>query len=347
MRKGIIIGLVLLSVIGCMGQTKSGKEKIQELKTMGNQKEIYLAGGCFWGTEHFMKQIRGVTATQVGYANSTVANPTYRQGCSGRTDAAETVKVVYNPAEVGLPLLLDLYFKTIDPTSLNRQGNDQGTQYRTGIYYTDPSDRALISDKVVDIFDAAGIKKPDISILSEDFLLELKGMEHKNIALEVLRKLLNDEIRMRLRRNLTEGKSLMEMLENSINKYHNRVLTAAEVIEDLIRLSKHIVERDEAHKALGLSDFEYAFYTAVADNDSAKELMGKEKLRELAVVLTETIRKNASIDWTIKENVRAKMKVAVKRMLRKYGYPPDMQALATETVLKQAEKIAEELTGSM
>lgn len=158
MRKGIIIGLVLLSVIGCMGQTKSGKEKIQELKTMGNQKEIYLAGGCFWGTEHFMKQIRGVTATQVGYANSTVANPTYRQVCSGRTDAAETVKVVYNPAEVGLPLLLDLYFKTIDPTSLNRQGNDQGTQYRTGIYYTDPSDRALISDKVVDIFDAAGIK---------------------------------------------------------------------------------------------------------------------------------------------------------------------------------------------
>ena len=125
------------------------------------------------------------------------------------------------------------------------------------------------------------------------------------------------------------------------------MLTAAEVIEDLIRLSKHIVERDEAHKALGLSDFEYAFYTAVADNDSAKELMGKEKLRELAVVLTETIRKNASIDWTIKENVRAKMKVAVKRMLRKYGYPPDMQALATETVLKQAEKIAEELTGSM
>ena len=110
MRKGIIIGLVLLSVIGCMGQTKSGKEKIQELKTMGNQKEIYLAGGCFWGTEHFMKQIRGVTATQVGYANSTVANPTYRQVCSGRTDAAETVKVVYNPAEVGLPLLLDLYF---------------------------------------------------------------------------------------------------------------------------------------------------------------------------------------------------------------------------------------------
>ncbi len=205
-------------------------------------------------------------------------------------------------------------------------------------------DKALVSDEVVDIFDAAGIKKPDISILSEEFLMELKGMEHKNIALEVLRKLLNDEIRARLKRNLTEGKSLMEMLENSINKYHNKVLTAAEVIEDLIRLSKHIVEKDKAHEELGLSDYEYAFYTAVADNNSARELMGKEKLRELAVVLAETIRNNASIDWTIKENVRAKMKVAVKRILRKYGYPPDMQVLATDTVLKQAEKIAEELT---
>ena len=111
---------------------------------MENQKEIYLAGGCFWGTEHFMKQIRGVEATQVGYANSTVADPDYRQVCSGRTGAAEAVKVVYDPAEVGLPLLLGLYFKTIDPTSLNKQGNDRGTQYRTGIYYTDLADREVI-----------------------------------------------------------------------------------------------------------------------------------------------------------------------------------------------------------
>ena len=117
----------------------------------------------------------------------------------------------------------------------------------------------------------------------------------------------------------------------------------AEVIEELIKLSKTIVEKDEDAKKMGLSTYEYAFYTAVANNESAKELMGKDKLRELAVVLTETIRKNASIDWTIKENVRAKMKVAVKRLLRRYGYPPDMQMLATETVLKQAEKIAEEI----
>lgn len=207
-------------------------------------------------------------------------------------------------------------------------------------------DQALVSEKVIDIFDAAGIKKPDISILSEEFLMELKGMEHKNIAMEVLRKLLEDEIKARSKYSVVESQSLMEMLDRSITRYHNKVITAAEVIEELIKLSKTIVEKDEDAKKMGLSTYEYAFYTAVANNESAKELMGKDKLRELAVVLTETIRKNASIDWTIKENVRAKMKVAVKRLLRKYGYPPDMQLLATETVLKQAEKIAEEIVNN-
>ena len=204
-------------------------------------------------------------------------------------------------------------------------------------------DKALVTEKVIDVFDAAGLKKPDISILSEEFLMELKGMKHKNIALEVLKKLLNDEIKLRAKKNLVQSKTLKEMLENSIRKYHNKILTAAEVIEELINLSKGIVEMDKEPEKMGLTDFEYAFYTAVADNDSAKELMGKEKLRELAVVLTESIRKNATIDWTIKESVKAKLKVSVKRILRRYGYPPDMQKLATDTVLKQAESIAKEL----
>ncbi len=144
MKNLIILGIALLVVSGCKGQTKAGNGKIGEEKTMENQKEIYLAGGCFWGTEHFMKQIRGVGGTQVGYANAVVPHPTYREVCRGRTGAAEAVKVVYDPREVGLPLLLDLYFKTIDPTSLDRQGNDRGTQYRTGIYYTDEADRPVI-----------------------------------------------------------------------------------------------------------------------------------------------------------------------------------------------------------
>jgi type I site-specific restriction-modification system R (restriction) subunit/very-short-patch-repair endonuclease len=205
-------------------------------------------------------------------------------------------------------------------------------------------DQALVSEQVIDVFDAAGIKKPDISILSEDFLMELKGMEHKNVALEVLKKLLNDEIKARSKKNLVKSKSLKEMLENSIKKYHNKILTAAEVMDELIKLSKEIVNMDSEAKKLGLSDFEYAFYTAVANNDSAKQLMQQDKLRELAVILTERVKQNASIDWTIKESVRAKLKVIIKRTLRQYGYPPDMQKLATETVLKQAEMIANELS---
>jgi type I restriction enzyme R subunit len=205
-------------------------------------------------------------------------------------------------------------------------------------------DQALVSEQVIDVFDAAGIKKPDISILSEEFLMELKGMEHKNVALEVLKKLLNDEIKARSKKNLVKSKSLKEMLENSIKKYHNKILTAAEVMDELIKLSKEIVNMDSEAKKLGLTDFEYAFYTAVADNDSAKQLMQQEMLRELAVILTERVKQNASIDWTIKESVRAKLKVIIKRTLRQYGYPPDMQKLATETVLKQAEMIAKELT---
>jgi len=204
-------------------------------------------------------------------------------------------------------------------------------------------DKALVSEQVIDVFDAAGIKKPDISILSEEFLLELKGMEHKNIALEVMKKLLSDELKIRAKKNLVQSKSLMEMLENAIRKYHNKILTAAEVMDELIRISKEIVASDGEAKTLGLSEFEYAFYTAVANNDSAKELMQADKLRELAVVLTQRVRENASIDWTIKESVRAKLKVIVKRTLRQFGYPPDMQLLATETVLKQAEMIANEL----
>lgn len=205
-------------------------------------------------------------------------------------------------------------------------------------------DQALVSDQVIDVFDAAGIKKPDISILSDDFLMELKDMQHKNVALEVLKKLLNDEIKSRTKTNLVQSKKLLEMLEQSINRYHNKILTAAEVIDELINLSKDIVELDSEPKKLGLTEYEYAFYTAVSNNDSAKELLQQEKLRELAVELTNTIKQNASIDWNIKESVRAKLKVAVKRLLRKYGYPPDMQLLATETILKQAEMLAKELS---
>ncbi|QNM84537.1 type I restriction endonuclease subunit R [Polaribacter pectinis] len=205
-------------------------------------------------------------------------------------------------------------------------------------------DKALVSDGVIDVFDAAGIKKPDISILSDDFLMEIKDMEHKNLALETLKKLLNDEIKSRAKTNLIQSKSLMEMLENSIKKYQNKIITAAEVIEELIELANSIKNKDKADKDTGLTNEELAFYYAIAENESAKEVLGNEVLRELAVYLSEVVKNNATIDWTIKESVRAKLKVMVKRALRKFGYPPDLQKLATDTVLKQAELLANHWT---
>ena len=204
-------------------------------------------------------------------------------------------------------------------------------------------DQALVTDQVVDIFDAAGIQKPDISVLSDEFLQEMKGYEHKNIALEALKKLLNDEIKARANQSVTQGKKLMDMLKSAIKGYQNKVLTASEVIDELIKLAKAIQESDKLAQELNLTEYEYAFYSAVAENESAKELMQRTILRELAVVLTENIRKSVTLDWTIKESARAKLRVVVKRLLKKYGYPPDMELLATETVLEQAEQLANEL----
>jgi len=204
-------------------------------------------------------------------------------------------------------------------------------------------DKALTSDQVIDVFEIAGIKKPEISVLSEEFLLEIKNMKHKNIAIELLKRIINDQIKIITKRSYVKSKSLLQLYEETIKKYQNKILTAAQVIEELLNLAREIREINKEPEQMGLTEYEYAFYTAIADNQSALELMGKEKLKELAVVLFQEVRKNATIDWTIRENVRAKLKVAVKRVLRKYGYPPDMQELATQTVLKQAEMIAQEL----
>ncbi|MBI5194819.1 MAG: HsdR family type I site-specific deoxyribonuclease [Nitrospirae bacterium] len=207
-------------------------------------------------------------------------------------------------------------------------------------------DEALSSDRVIDIFDAAGVKKPEISILSEDFLLEIKGMNHQNLALELLKKILNDEIRTRSKTNLVRGKALLEMLETAIKKYNNGLLTTAEVIQFLVdEVAKKIREHDEREKKLNLSTEELAFYDALAENKSAVEVLGDEKLRIIAIEVAEKVKANATIDWTIRESARAKLMVLVKRTLTKYGYPPDMQQKAIDTVLKQAELLAGHFAG--
>lgn len=202
-------------------------------------------------------------------------------------------------------------------------------------------DEALSSDKVVDIFDAAGISKPEISILSEEFLLEVKGMTHKNLALELLKKILNDEIKGRAKTNLVKSKALLEMLENAIKKYQNNLLTTAQIIEELIGIAREIREADKQAERLGLTTEEVAFYNALEVNDSAVEVLGDETLRQIAREIADKVKKNATIDWTIRESARAKLMVLVKRTLTKYGYPPDKQQRAIDTVLKQAELLAD------
>ena len=182
-------------------------------------------------------------------------------------------------------------------------------------------------------------KSPDVSILSDEFLVEVRDLPHKNVAVELLEKLLNDEIRNHSRKNVVQGRSFAEMLERSIRAYQNRAVEAAQVIEELIEIAKEMRQAQDRGEELGLSDDELAFYDALEVNDSAVEVLGDETLRTIAVELVETVRQNVSIDWTIKESVRAKLRVMVKRVLRRHGYPPDKQAKATETVLEQAEAL--------
>ena len=199
----------------------------------------------------------------------------------------------------------------------------------------------VVADEVVDIFDAAGIKKPDISILSDEFLAEVKGMQHKNLALELLKKLLNDEIKTRQKNNLVQSKKFSEMLDSAVRNYQNNLITSAQVIEEMIRLAKEMKEADRRGEDLGLDFREFAFYSALEVNDSAVAVLGNEVLRHIARELVDTVRRNTSIDWTVRENVQAKMRIAVKKILRKHGYPPDLELKATETVIEQAKLLAD------
>lgn len=201
---------------------------------------------------------------------------------------------------------------------------------------------ALVSDEVVDLFELAGLKKPDISILSDEFLLEVKGMEHKNTAAELLRRLLNDEIKTISKKNVIEARSFADMIEKTIKRYHARSIDAVVVIEELIEMAQKMREAQNRGDELGLTEYELAFYDALGVNDSAVQVLGDETLREIAMELVRTVKNNITIDWTLRENVQAKMRVAVKKILRKYGYPPDKEKLAVKTVLEQATRICEE-----
>ena len=200
--------------------------------------------------------------------------------------------------------------------------------------------RAVAPEGVMDIFAAAGLEKPDISILSEEFLAEVQGMPQRNLAVELLQKLLKGELAARRRKNVVQARSFAELLEQTIRRYQNRAVEAAQVIEELIGLARDLREAGARGETLGLSDDELAFYDALETNDSAVQVLGDETLRDIARELVETVRNNVTIDWTLRENVRANLRRLVRRILRKHGYPPDKQEKATRTVLEQAEVLS-------
>jgi type I restriction enzyme R subunit len=246
------------------------------------------------------------------------------------------------PHEEALRIRDDVaFFQAVRATLAKRAPGEAKTEEELDHAIRQIVSRAVVPEGVVDLFAAAGLKKPDISILSDEFLAEVRGLPQRNLAVELLRKLLSGEIRTRRRKNVVQAKSFAEMLEQAIRRYQIRAIEATQVIEELIGIAKEIREADRRGEALGLTDDELAFYDALETNDSAVKVLGEPTLRTIAQELVRTVRANVTVDWTVRENIRAQLRVLVKRVLRKYGYPPDKQEKATLTVLEQAEVLSE------
>ena len=250
------------------------------------------------------------------------------------------------PREEALAIRDDVgFFRAVRAGLIKTGGGTGRTQEEIDYAVKQIVSRAVVSEGVIDIYTAAGLKRPDISILSDEFLAEVREMPQRNLAIEVLRKLLNDELRSYSRRNLVQSRAFSEMLEQAIRSYQNRTIEAVEVIQELIEIAKQMREARSRGDRLGLTDDEVAFYDALGVNDSAVQVLGDDILRKIAEELTSQIRQSVTIDWTLKESVRADIRRRVKRILRKYGYPPDKQEKATQTVLEQAELLCADWAG--
>jgi type I restriction enzyme R subunit len=248
------------------------------------------------------------------------------------------------PHEDALRIRDDVAFFQAVSAVLNKHApGERKTQEELDLAVRQIVSRAVAPEGVMDIFAAAGLQKPDISILSDEFLAEVRGMPRRNVAVELLRKLLSGEIQTRRKKNVVQARSFAAMLEQAVRKYQNRSIEAAQVIEEMIALAKDMRRASERGTTLKLTDEELAFYDALETNDSAVQVLGDETLRTIAREVTDAVRKNVTIDWTMRENVRAQLRVIVKRILRKYGYPPDKQEKATQTVLEQVELLGWEV----
>jgi type I restriction enzyme R subunit len=235
------------------------------------------------------------------------------------------------------------FFQAIQ-AALNKQSTSNGkTPEQIDAAIRQLVSKAITTDgQVIDVFTAAGLSRPDISILSDQFLAEVRGLKHKNVAAELLEKLLRDELRVRSRHNLVQAQIFSEKLKLTLNGYHNRAISTMQVIEELIKLAKDLDAATKRGEQLGLTDDELAFYDALASSNSAVQAMGDDKLKVIAAELITQVKKSVTIDWTLRESARAKIKVMVKRILKKHGYPPDLQDEAVKTVLAQAELLCAE-----
>ena len=232
------------------------------------------------------------------------------------------------------------FFQAVRSALAKRAGAEARTEESLDHAVRQIVSRAVAPEGVMDVFAAAGLEKPDLSILSDEFLAEVRDMPQRNLAVELLQKLLKGELAARRRKNVVQARSFAEMLEQTIRRYQSRAVEAAQVIEELIGLAREMRAAAARGEALGLSEDELAFYDALGVNDSAVRVLGDETLRGIARELVETVRNNVTIDWTLRENVRAHLRRLVRRVLRKHGYPPDKQESATRTVLEQAEALS-------
>jgi type I restriction enzyme R subunit len=324
----------------------TGRTAIDQAEAVAIMLEKYeICCGLFYGFDR-SRWISGTPQERVGLLppaqEHILAQENGRDRCLQAVTVLSQAFALAVPHKDALAIRDDVaFFQAVRSVLAKRAPGEAKTEEELDLAVRQIVSRAVAPEGVIDIFAAAGLKKPDLSILSEEFLAEVRGMPQRNLAVELLRKLLAGEIRTRRSKNVVQARSFTEMLEDAIRRYQNRAVEAVQVIEELIGLAKDMRVADKRGERLGLSDDELAFYDALETNDSAVKVLGDDTLRGIARELVTAVRANVTIDWTIRENVRAQLRVIVKRILRKHGYPPDKQEKATQTVLEQAEVLSE------
>ena len=324
------------------GKGQTALDQAEAVKVMLEKYEICC--GLFHGFDR-SKWVTGAPAERLGLLPSAqehvLAQENGKDRCIQAVRELSQAFALAVPHEEALRIRDDLaFFQAVQSVLAKRAEAEARPEEELDHAVRQIISRAVASEGVIDIFAAAGLEKPDISILSDEFLAEVRGMKQRNLAVELLQKLLKGELAVRRQKNVVQARSFAEMLEETIRRYQNRAVEAAQVIEELIQLARDMREADARGEELGLSEDELAFYDALETSDSAVQVLGDETLRDIARELVETVRGNVTIDWTLRENVRANLRRLVKRILRKHGYPPDKQEKATRTVLEQAEVLS-------